>query len=181
MEQGTQVPDGTIETARLRLVPLTIPALEALIDRDSSAAESMLDVRLPVDLVDRSEALLRLRLADMRVRPDAWAWYLRAIALQSEEHRFVGLAGFHGPPDIGGSVEVGYEIEPDDRRNGYATEAAGSLVDWAFGQPGLRCVNAAVRADNEPSLGVVRRLGFRPAGSRWDAVEGMALLFERRR
>ena len=121
---------------------------------------------------------------DLRRDPTATAWYLRAILLRGSHGAFVGLTGFHGPPEADGSVELGYEIEPAYRRQGYAVEATTGLVDWAFQQPGIRCVRAAIREDNVASLGVIRKAGFTPAGTSWDVdelgqSEGIALLFER--
>jgi RimJ/RimL family protein N-acetyltransferase len=174
--------DATIRTARLDLVPFSAAALEALIANDATTAADALAVTLPPDLGRRTQALLILRLADVRRRPDAAAWLLRAVAVRGEAGReLVGLTGFHGPPDAAGSVELGYEIEPAHRRNGYATEAAAAMAAWAFADAAVRRVVCAIRPDNVGSLAVVRRLGFIAAGSRWDATDGTALLYERQR
>jgi hypothetical protein len=125
--------------------------------------------------------LLILRLADLRAQPDAARWLLRVIAVRSPRPRMVGLTGFHGPPDASGTVELGYEIEPDDRGLGYATEAAEALASWALTDGGARRVVLAISPENIASRAVARRLGFESAGSRWDATDGTALLFERRR
>jgi RimJ/RimL family protein N-acetyltransferase len=175
--------DATIRTARLDLVPFTAAALESLIADDVPAASELLGVEFPADLGRRSRGLLALRLSDLRRQPDSAPWLLRTICLRepaSSRRIMVGLTGFHGPPDLGGVVELGYEIEPDHRRNGYAAEAAAALAAWALTQAGVRRVVAAIRPDNAASIGVARRIGFRPAGSRWDVLDGTALLFERR-
>jgi RimJ/RimL family protein N-acetyltransferase len=174
--------DATIRTARLDLVPFNAASLEALIANDATTAADALGIALPPDLGRRSQALLILRLADLRQRPDAEAWLLRVVAVRGEAGReMVGLTGFHGPPDTSGSVELGYEVEPVHRGKGYATEAAAAMTAWAFAVADVRKVICAIRPDNLASLAVVRRLGFVAAGSRWDAVDGTALLFERRR
>jgi RimJ/RimL family protein N-acetyltransferase len=174
--------DTTIRTARLDLVPFTATALEALIANDPLTASALLGVALPVDLGRRAQGLLVLRLGDLRRMPDAEAWLLRVVAARTPAGRLmVGLTGFHGPPDLAGSVELGYEIEPAHRRHGYAAEAAAAMADWAIATAEVRRVVCAIRPDNAASLAVARRIGFRPAGSRWDALDGTALLFERRR
>ena len=76
----------------------------------------------------------------------------------------VGDAGFHGPPDDAGNVEIGYALVPAARGAGLASEATGLLVDWARGQPGVRTVSARVDPANGPSRRVLVRLGFTPDG-----------------
>lgn len=54
-----------------------------------------------------------------------------------------------------------YAFSPVYQRRGYATEAAGALVAYAFDQLKLRRIVATTTADNEGSMGVMRRLGMR--------------------
>jgi GNAT superfamily N-acetyltransferase len=55
---------------------------------------------------------------------------------------------------------IAYELLPDARGHGYATEAARAVLDAAF-TTGRRRIWSTVRAWNEPSLRVLRRVGFR--------------------
>jgi ribosomal-protein-alanine N-acetyltransferase len=172
--------DATIRSARLDLVPFPEAALEALLADDAATASALVGVALPEDLGRRSQALFELRLGDLRHHPGAEAWLLRVVALRRPERPMIGLTGFHGPPDITGSVELGYEIDPPYRLRGYAVETADALATWALTDGRANRVMAAIRPDNQGSLAVVARLGFAAAGSRWDAIDGTALLFERR-
>lgn len=72
----------------------------------------------------------------------------------------VGEAGWKGPPDPDGVVEIGYGLARPARGRGLGTEAVGVLVAWTERQPGVRAVAAKVLAGNEPSLRLLRRLGF---------------------
>ncbi|MEZ3116066.1 GNAT family N-acetyltransferase [Halobaculum sp. MBLA0147] len=63
-----------------------------------------------------------------------------------------------------GVAEVGYWIAPDERGQGYATAAAGLLVDHAFRERGLRKVVAELIAENDASAAVVEKLGFQREG-----------------
>lgn len=61
------------------------------------------------------------------------------------------------------STEFGlfYAISPSHQRQGYASEAAQALVDYAFGQLHLKRVIATTNFDNIASMAVMRKLGMR--------------------
>lgn len=72
----------------------------------------------------------------------------------------VGECGWRGGPDADGDVEIGYGLAAPARGRGLGTEAVGVLVAWAERQPGVRRVLARVLPGNQPSLRLLRRLGF---------------------
>lgn len=92
---------------------------------------------------------------------ETWYWLTRPEP--GGRPRLVGCGGFKGPPDDG-LVEIGYGTDEGSRNLGYATEAVSALVRWAFTQPGVQGVAAEALPDNLPSLRVLARCGFRPAG-----------------
>ena len=61
------------------------------------------------------------------------------------------------------STEFGlyYAISPVQQRNGYATEAAQALVDYAFQHLSLKRIVATTNYNNLASIGVMRKLGMR--------------------
>ena len=61
------------------------------------------------------------------------------------------------------STEFGlfYAIAPACRRRGYAAEAAGALIGYAFTRLRLGRIVATTSYDNAASMGVMRRLGMR--------------------
>jgi RimJ/RimL family protein N-acetyltransferase len=61
------------------------------------------------------------------------------------------------------TAEVGlyYAFAPAHQRRGYATEAVQALVTFAFADLGLHRIVATTTYDNQPSIGVMRRLGMR--------------------
>ncbi len=63
----------------------------------------------------------------------------------------IGNAGFKGPADSTGTVEIAYGITPGFEGHGYATEAATALVAFAFEAPLI-----AVRAHTLPSINRLR-------------------------
>ena len=73
----------------------------------------------------------------------------------------IGDIGFHGPPDHGRSVTVGYGLAPGARGQGYATEALRAVVAWALEQPEVAWVEADTTHANLPSQRVMERAGMR--------------------
>lgn len=61
------------------------------------------------------------------------------------------------------STEFGlfYAISPAHQRQGYATEAAKAMVDYAFRHLRLKRIVATTTYDNTASIGVMRKLGMR--------------------
>ena len=163
-----------IRTDRLELVPLDAGQMEALLDGGS------LPFAVPADWPDEHDArFLRLRIGQLQEQPERLAWPVCAIVREGE---MVGHIGFHGPPGINArrapdAVEVGYTVFPEHRRQGIATEAVRALLEHTYAQ-GVGRVIASVSPENEPSLALVRRLGFVEVGRHWDDEDGEELEFE---
>ena len=58
-------------------------------------------------------------------------WKYGFAVVESERGLVIGNAGFTGPPDLEGRVEIAYGIVREHQGRGYATEAAGALVAYA--------------------------------------------------
>jgi RimJ/RimL family protein N-acetyltransferase len=69
----------------------------------------------------------------------------------------VGLSPADGEPGV---IKVGYTIAPRFQGRGYATEAVGALVDYAFDTLGADVVRAYASAENVPSIRVAEKVGL---------------------
>jgi RimJ/RimL family protein N-acetyltransferase len=103
------------------------------------------------------------------------SWYLLLRRQLMAVPVLVGTAGFKGLPDADGTVEIGYSVLPRFHNRGYATEGMAELLAWAFAHPQVERVVADVSPANSPSLRVLAKLGFQPAG---DGVEPGTVRFE---
>ncbi len=72
----------------------------------------------------------------------------------------IGHVGFHGGPDSGHAVRIGYAIARDARGQGHAQEAVAWIVDLALAQPGIELVRADTAHDNRASQRVLELNGF---------------------
>lgn len=170
-----------LTTDRLRLVPISLEAIEAVLDHDKDRAERIVGAAFPPDwpngpLLDVGFPYSR---AAIRAAPDVRLWG-DSLVLLRDEPRVVGSVVFHGHPRDG-IAEVGYSIEDCSRGRGLATEATRACVDWALAQSGITAVQATTFPWHIASLGVIRNIGMQPIGTREHDTLGELLVFERRR
>ena len=109
--------------------------------------------------------------------PASAAW-VTGIVWDEQRRLAVGAAGFHGPPDDSGMVEIGYRVDPGHRRHGYARAALEALLARAAREPGVARVRVSIRPDNLPSSRLALRYGFREIGEQWDDEDGLELVYE---
>ncbi|WP_449349122.1 GNAT family N-acetyltransferase [Streptomyces shaanxiensis] len=82
------------------------------------------------------------------------------VLVRREDGRAIGGMGFHGAPDEDGRAEVGYDLAPSARGQGYATEALRVLSDWALARDDVHSLCATIEPDNAASQRVIARAGF---------------------
>jgi len=161
-----------IHTPNLRLYTCTAEHLEAIV-RDPASLGTLLNVSIPEDWPRYPAAYPQL-LERLEQQPllALTGWWLY-LFVNPEERALVGCGGFRNPPDARGVVEVGCEIAPAHRGRGYAAEAAGGLIRYAFTRPEV----VAVQALAEPARGacsrVLEKAGMRLLGEQRDPREGL--------
>jgi ribosomal-protein-alanine N-acetyltransferase len=159
---------SSIETPRLRLVAGTA-ILHAAELEDATALGPFLGAEVPADWppadgeYDRDAIGFFLR--QLTAAPDVIGWhsfYVVTRVAPGVPAHLVASAGYFGPPDQGGSVEIGYTVVADHRGRGYASEAVQALVTRAF-ERGATRVLAHTRPDNLPSIAVLTKCRFQPS------------------
>jgi ribosomal-protein-alanine N-acetyltransferase len=163
-------------TASVSLVMMSPACLSALLEHDLARAGAEVGLVLPPFFLEE-EWLWRIRHEQMATDPQTVGWLVHAVT--AEEGLVVGHAGFHGPPNDEGVVEVAYTIIPEKRGRGYAAAALRALLARAAVEEGVRTVRAAISPDNPASLHVAGAAGFVQVGEQWDEEDGLELVFER--
>ena len=162
----------------VRIVPLSAATLRALADGDLAAANRTAAVTLAPYFVDPAwRGTWRRRSRQLETDPASAAWVTNVI-WDDERRVAVGHAGYHGPPDARGMVEVGYEVDPAYRRRGYARAALEALLGRAAREPDVRIVRASVGPDNVASLRLLSQYGFVEVGEQWDDEDGPETVYE---
>ena len=157
-------------------MPLAL--LEAFVDGDVVRARGLVDYTVPAEFPGTAVEVLALRRHQLAHDPARLPWSVRAM-VRREDRAMVGMVNFHGPPGVNdieaaGAAELGWTVFPAHRRQGYATETARRLMDWARDEYGVRRFISSTTPDNAPSLRVHEKLGFRRTGQ---VVDG-EIIFE---
>ena len=164
---------------RIRIVQLDPATLAALADGDLAAASATSPVPLtPYCVAEDWRWTWRYRAGQVLEDPSSQAW-VTGLVWAEDLGQVVGRAGFHGPPDAEGMVEVGYAVDPDFRRRGYATAALSTLLDRAAADPAVSVVRASISPGNLASERLAARYGFVQVGEHWDEEDGLELVYER--
>jgi len=158
--------------------------LGASLKGDLESASHLIGLTVPTDWLE-AKWLMEMRLAKLRQDPALEPWLLRAIGLR-ETKSMIGFLGFHTLPGAEylnpyapGSVEFGYTVFPDHRKRGYASEAAGALMQWATREHKVTRFVVSISPANEPSLRLAQKFGFHKVGTVTDPEDGVEDIFLR--
>jgi aminoglycoside 6'-N-acetyltransferase len=105
---------------------------------------------------------VRAELAEMARRapgePGGWVQFSVDERASGDLVGDIGLSPAAGEPGV---IKVGYTMAPSFQGLGYATEAVGALVAYAFDTLGVEVVRAYAGADNVASIRVAEKVGLR--------------------
>ncbi len=177
-----------LETARLIVRPFVMDDLEdahRLLDVDLhwSGLEVNLEQRrrrlqFYIDLADWADTGRLYGYRAVLVRPTSRLIGICGLLPRLWSPRLKGLLGMDNAD--GGlatlELELGYALASDQRGRGYATEAVGALVEYAFRELQVRRLVVGTGRSNAGSIALMRRIGMRTAGNpvaEWPEVVGV--------
>lgn len=139
-----------LQTPRLILRPVTLadwPAIHAYM------SDPIVTRWLPEGRLDEAQA-------KAFARKNAGRWARAVAVVERGSDALVGHMDFH--PWFGHAThEIGWAIASGRQGRGYATEAAGALLAFAFGALGRHRVIATCQPENPASWRVMEKLGMR--------------------
>lgn len=156
-----------IESSRLRLIPLDHDLLKLSVT-DRSLMEKTMGLELsdqviePLFQAEYLDAVTNFFLPQTEVNPENYVWVTNWEIVLKEENRSVGGICLAGLPMDTGETTIGYAIDKNHHRKGFATEALQCLCDWAFLYPGLKLIKAStlLLPEGSASQGVLLKAGF---------------------
>ncbi len=145
----------------------SVELMDAAIAGDEALAAALGRPVVP-GWVSFTEALAPTREA-LAADPERAAWGVRFF-LAGEPAELVGWGGFKGAP-ANGTVELGYEIAPERRRQGLAGGAVQAMLAEAFAEPEVERVIAHTLPESNPSNQLLESAGFLHEGVADDGEE----------
>ena len=85
----------------------------------------------------------------------------RWVMIEKSSHQPIGTCGFHKWDKRNRRSEIGYDLSPDYWGKGFMTEALSAVITNGFERMGLNRIEALVYVENEPSVRLLKKLGFR--------------------
>lgn len=162
-----RVPMLHLRTERLQLVAVTLElarAERAGPQRLAKLLGAHVPPSWPPPLNDEASLAWTVDFLTHQTAGVGWGpWYF--LHREHKEVRLVGQGGFAGLPAPDGTVEIGYSIVPECHRLGLAPEAVRALVAWAFTHREVARVIAHTLPVLLPSIRVLEKCGFTPAGA----------------
>ena len=161
-------PPAILRTHRLELAPLDVADAERLIETGRPPGRRSAP-GYPMDATLVAAGIVATAAAEHReLGPFTTYQIVRQL-----DGAVIGDCGFHGIPDDGEMVEIGYSIAASARGRGYATEAVEALIGFALLQRGVRRVRAETTRANPASRRVLEKAGMRLTGA-----DGELLVYE---
>jgi len=162
-----------LTTGRLELIAGTGELFRVRVD-DREFLSRQLGARVPESwpppLFDQDAMDWMAKYLEEHEGADEWGFYFVILPARGGsgddgdgegEPTAIGGVGFKGIPADDGTVEIGYSMLPEFQGAGYATEAAGALVQKAFSQPQVARVIAETYPELLPSIRVLEKNNFR--------------------
>jgi RimJ/RimL family protein N-acetyltransferase len=169
---------GRLPPPRVRIVHLTGPVFDALARGDLAAANRQSPVPLSPYFTDDEWRRVWERRSEQVARDPASAAWVTGVIWDEQRQLAAGRAGYHGPPDGSGMVEIGYAVDPEYRRRGYARAALEALLQRAAREPLVRTARVTISPDNTPSYLLASQFGFSEVGQQWDEEDGLEIIYE---
>ncbi|MEH6939105.1 GNAT family N-acetyltransferase [Bacillus sp. JJ664] len=89
--------------------------------------------------------------------PDTW---VQVAIEQKESGRLIGDFGIHTLKLPHNTIEIGFTLDPQFQKQGYASEALKGLINHLFNDLHKESIQAIAVEQNESSIKLLKRMGF---------------------
>src|SRR5688572_16364113 len=169
----------TIETNNLRLIPCDTEILKSALQGNEVLAKKI-NATVEDNWTEFGVVALKYsldRLTESEEEKNWWTYF----PIHKQDNKLIGSGGYKGQPTPDGTVELGYEIAPDYRNQGLATEMTKGLMENAFRDERVNTIVAHTLGQNNPSTKVLQKCGFEKVDEINDPEDGLIWKWEVKR
>jgi RimJ/RimL family protein N-acetyltransferase len=165
-----------IETKNLKLIPCDQEILQSAIEGNDILAEKI-RASVQENYTEFGSAALQYSLDKLSASEEEKNWWTY-FPVYKQENKVIGSGGYKGKPSAEGIVELGYEIAPEYRNRGIATEMTQGLIENAFRDLRVKTIIAHTLGQENPSTKVLQKCGFRKTEEINDPDDGLIWKWE---
>jgi [ribosomal protein S5]-alanine N-acetyltransferase len=148
-----------LETERLILIPYTISICKNILVDDFSDVFKLGLKRGKSwpdnDVIETLPKIIKnLSLVEAPTGFESW------MIIKKGTQEIIGDIGFKGFNYQAENIDLGYGIIKEERRNGYAEEAAKIIIEWAFSTEIVKEITANCSNENYGSINLLQKLKF---------------------
>lgn len=146
-------------TERLILIPYTIQICENLIKDDFSDLHKM-QLKKGKSWPDNDVKETLPKIINNLSQVESPTGFESWMIIKNDTFEIIGDIGFKGFNYKEKNIDIGYGIIKEERRNGYAEEAAIRLIKWAFSNDIVNEITARCLIKNISSINLLEKLNF---------------------
>jgi ribosomal-protein-alanine N-acetyltransferase len=164
----------TIVTPRL-IIAAHLPRHLRALARSDEEFENTAGLRVSEGIRDQLLSGSPDFLTKLQTAKQADPWQFGFAIIHRIDNALMGMCGFPGPPNDQGVAEIAYGIAPEYQGQGYATEAATALIEFATNDPRVKRVCAHTLPEVNASTRVLEKCGFQRAGESIDPENNLTV------
>lgn len=164
------------EAKNIKLIQCEIEILKNAIEGNKQLSQK-LGVIVPEYWTEFGRGALEYSLDKLSKNENEKGWWTY-LPIHINDNKLIGSGGFKGKPTQEGMVELGYEIMPEYRNQGFATEMTKALIEIAFKNKNVKSVIAHTLGQNNPSTKVLIKCGFNKVEEINDPDDGLIWKWE---
>jgi RimJ/RimL family protein N-acetyltransferase len=146
-----------INTLRLFMRPIQMNDAAFVFGYRSDRLTNQFQGWIPEKLEDVHD-FIKNKVCAIANRPETW---MQLVAVLKESGTLIGDIGIHFIDDESKQVELGCTFDKKYHNLAYATEAISGVINYLFTELYKHRIIALIDPRNEPSIRLVRRIGFR--------------------
>lgn len=168
-----------IETENLKVIPCDTEILKAAIAGNEVLAQK-LNTTVQHNWTEFGVGPFQYALDRLSESPEESGWWTY-FPIHKQDNKLIGSGGYKGKPTTDGTVELGYEISPDYRNRGLATEMTKGLIKNALKDDRVKSITAHTLGQENPSTRVLQKCGFVKVEELYDPDDGLIWKWELKR